>query len=48
MKSLIKMLSFDRQVIAEVKKINADPAYLYNLLNAGKITMQEYLIAVKK
>jgi hypothetical protein len=47
MKSFIKKLVFDRQLVTEIKKASPDPDYLYKLLQEGKITMQEYLLAAK-
>jgi hypothetical protein len=47
MKSFIKKLVFDRQLVTEIKKANLDPGYLYKLLQEGKITIQEYLLAAK-
>ncbi|MEO6455093.1 MAG: hypothetical protein ABIN97_13520 [Ginsengibacter sp.] len=43
MKSLIKSLVFDRELVNTIKKVNMERAHLYNLLFVGKITMKEYL-----
>ena len=47
MKSFMKKLLLDRKVITAIKKNKPGNAYLYNLLCAGKITLQEYLLATK-
>ena len=45
MKSFIKELLFDKEVVAIIKKSNLNSEHMYNLLFAGKITMEEYLNA---
>ena len=48
MKSLIKELFFDKAIVNEIQKNHISDAQLYNLLNAGKITLKEYVQAVSK
>ena len=43
MKSFIKVLFFDRELVETIKEANVEKAHLYNLLFTGKITMKEYL-----
>ena len=43
MKSLIKALLFDKELVNTIKEANIERAQLYNLLFAGKITMKEYM-----
>ena len=47
MKSIIKELFFDKEVVAKIKEAHIENERLYNLLFIGKITMQEYLSAKK-
>ncbi len=47
MKSFIKELLFDKDVVIKFKQAKMKKAILYNLLFSGKITMQEYLMACK-
>lgn len=47
MKSFIKELLFDKDVVCKFKHAKMNKAILYNLLFNGKITMQEYLMACK-
>lgn len=43
MKSFIKALFFDRELVRTIKETNVERAHVYNLLFTGKITMKEYL-----
>ncbi|MFT4154030.1 hypothetical protein [Parafilimonas sp.] len=46
MKNLKKLL-FDREVVSRIRSSKVDKNFLYNQLSMGKITMQEYLSAIK-
>lgn len=46
MKYLKKML-FDKDVVKAIRNSNVDSNFLYSQLYAGKITLQEYLQAIK-
>ncbi len=46
MKSLIKELLSDKDIVTAIKKTKINKAYLYNLLYNGKITLKEYVHAV--
>jgi hypothetical protein len=43
MKSIIKILFFDKELVNQIKEVNLNEGVLYNQLISGKITMQEYL-----
>lgn len=43
----LKDLFFDRKVVNALRNAEVDENYLYNQLYSGKITLQEYLLAVK-
>ena len=43
MKSIIKELLFDKDVVKAIKKTKISKASLYSLLYNGKITMKEYV-----
>ena len=43
MKSFIKELFFDREVVTIMKEAKLDEAHRYNLLFSGKITLEEFL-----
>ena len=45
MKSIIKILFFDKELVTTIKNAKIEKANLYNLLFSGKITMKEYLRA---
>jgi hypothetical protein len=47
MKNIITELVFDKEIVAKLKEANINREYMYNLLYAGKITLQEYLDAGK-
>ena len=44
----LKDLFFDKTMVAEIKKSNVNPDFLYSQLFSGKITLQEYLSALNK
>ena len=46
MKSIIKELLFDKDVVKAIKKTKVNKATLYNLLYNGKITMKGYVHAL--
>lgn len=48
MKSLIKQLFFDREMVEAVKTVKANEEVLYSQLIDGKITMKEYIAMTKK
>lgn len=43
MKSLIRILFFDKDRVNSLKRGNFSKSYFHNLLLEGKITLQEYL-----
>lgn len=43
MKSIIRELFFDRELIRTARKANVSKDQLYNQLSQGRITLQEYL-----
>ncbi len=45
MKSFIKDLFFDKELVNNIKKVKADNNILYQQLFSGKITLKEYLAA---
>ncbi|MEO6721020.1 MAG: hypothetical protein ABIN67_11645 [Ferruginibacter sp.] len=45
MKSYIKELFFDKEVVTIIKNANVNKEQMYNLLFSGRITMEEYLNA---
>lgn len=45
MKSFIRSLFFDKQLVETIKEAQIEREYLYTLLYSGKITMKEYLNA---
>jgi len=48
MKSFIKQLFFDKEMVEAIKVTKANREILYSRLLDGKITMQEYIAATKK
>jgi hypothetical protein len=48
MKSVIKALFFDKELVKAIRQGSIERAHLYNLLFSGKITMKEYLKAESK
>jgi hypothetical protein len=47
MKWIIKNLSFDSELVNSLKKEKINKGRLYNYLIAGKITLNEYIQALK-
>jgi hypothetical protein len=47
MKTLIKQLFFDKEVVDAIKSSKAGSGMLYIQLMSGKITMKEYIAADK-
>ena len=45
MKTLIKQLFFDKQLVEAIKSTKTDREILYLQLISGKITMKEYMAA---
>lgn len=45
MKSLLKDLFFDKELVDQIKKMKVDTDLLYIQLMNGRITMQEYIAA---
>ena len=43
----LKSLFFDKEVVSQIRSAKVDTNFLYTQLYAGKITLQEYLSAVK-
>ncbi len=43
MRSIIKALFFDKELVNTIKEAHIQKDHLYNLLFAGKITIKEYL-----
>jgi hypothetical protein len=48
MKQLIKQLFFDQELVASIKIAMPSREFLYAQLISGKITMKEYIAAVKR
>jgi hypothetical protein len=48
MKSLIKQLLFDREMVEAMKAAKTDREVLYTQLINGKITMKEYIAMTSK
>ncbi|MDR3712774.1 MAG: hypothetical protein P4L51_08160 [Puia sp.] len=46
MKSLLKDLFFDKELVARIKEMKVDTDLLYIQLMTGKITLQEYMAAL--
>ena len=47
MKSIIKQLFFDKELVGRIKKTKTNKAVLYSALLDGRITLQEYMAALK-
>ena len=45
MKSILKHLFFDKELVQRIKEVKTNKNLLYNHLVSGKITLQEYLAA---
>ena len=45
MKSIIKDLFFDKELVDQIKEMKVDTELLYIQLMTGKITLQEYMAA---
>jgi len=45
MKSILKDLFFDKDLVNQIKERNLSPEVLYVQLMSGKITMKEYIAA---
>ncbi|HTI09586.1 MAG TPA: hypothetical protein VL832_13545 [Puia sp.] len=43
MKSILKNLFFDKELVVQIKERNLSPEVLYVQLMSGKITLQEYM-----
>jgi len=43
MKTIISKLFFDKELVSVIKNLKPTAHSLYNQLNAGKITLKEYL-----
>ena len=48
MKSLIKQLFFDKEMVEAMKVVKTDREVLYTQLINGKITMKEYIAVTSK
>lgn len=46
MKSIIKQLTFDPELVQRIKETKTDRNLLYLHLISGKITLREYLAAI--
>ena len=47
MKSIIKQLFFDKELVNSIKSNKINKAVLYSALLDGRITLQEYIATVK-
>jgi hypothetical protein len=47
MKSIMKTIFFDEELVTTIKEEKINKHQLYNYLIAGRITLKEYLKAVK-
>lgn len=46
MRSFIKALFFDREMVDTIRQAHVEKEYLYTLVFSGQITMKEYIAAV--
>ena len=46
MKSILRKLFFDKELVNQIKKEKVNEGVLYNQLVGGKITLKEYLAAL--
>lgn len=47
MKSIIKQLFFDKELVGRIRNTKVNKAVLYNALLEGRITLAEYIVATK-
>ena len=47
MKSIIKDLFFDKELVKHIKEVKTDKNILYQQLISGRITLQEYLAVLQ-
>lgn len=47
MKSIIKQLFFDKELVNRIKKTKTNKAVLYSALLDGRITLSEYMAATE-
>ncbi|MBO9564737.1 MAG: hypothetical protein J7621_18305 [Niastella sp.] len=47
MKSIIKQLFFDKELVGRIKNTKTNKAVLYSALLDGRITLAEYIAATK-
>lgn len=47
MKSFIKQLFFDKELVSRIKQAKTNKAVLYSALLDGRITLSEYMAATK-
>ena len=47
MKSIIKQLFFDKELVGRIKETKPNKAVLYSALLDGRITLSEYMAALK-
>lgn len=47
MKSIIKQLFFDKELVNRIKKAKTNKAVLYSALLDGRITLSEYMAALE-
>ena len=47
LKNILQGLWYDAELVTEIKKANLNKEQLYNYLSIGKITLAEYVNAVK-
>ena len=48
MKSIIEELTYDQEVVKNLREAEVNHAILYNHLLSGKITLQEYLSLINE
>lgn len=48
MKQLLKALFFDREMVTAIKAAKPSKEQLYAALISGRITMKEYIAAIRK
>lgn len=46
-KNALQGLLYDQELVTNIRKANLNKEYLYNHLISGKITLEEYVQAVK-
>lgn len=48
MKTIIKQLQFDKDLVNYIQAVRVNPDFLYSELMNGRLTLQEYFAAIRK